>query len=117
MPRSRKLLYIGTHRFVAALDPQTGEEQWRTKLPHTGSGVVTIVVKGRQQFVGHSGHAYCLDKRTGEILWKNDLPRMGYHAVLLAMEGAEGATSGPGAAAAQVEQRRRAAAASTGFSG
>ncbi len=84
---------------------------------HTGSSVVTILMKGRHLFVGHSGHVYCLDKRTGEILWENDLPRMGYRAVLLAMEGAEGATSGPGAAAAQEEQQRRAAAASASTGG
>jgi len=114
MPRAAKWLYIGTHRFVAALDPQTGEEQWRTKLPHTGSSVVSIAIKGRHLFVGHSGHVYCLDKGTGEILWENDLPRMGYHAVLLAMEDAEGATFGPGAAAAQEEQQRQEAAAASG---
>ena len=62
----RTPLYIGTNRYIAALDPLTGEELWRTRLPHSGGTVVTIVIKGQNLFVGHAGHAYCLDKRSGQ---------------------------------------------------
>ena len=102
-------VYIGTTRFVAALDSRTGKESWRTKLP-SRAGIVSILMKGRHIFVGHSGHVYCLDKATGNILWKNTLPHMGYQAVMLAMAGA-GSTSAVSAAAALEESRRRAAAA------
>jgi outer membrane protein assembly factor BamB len=90
---------------VVALDPRTGAELWRAKLPKGGSGnPVTMVIKGQNLYVGHHGHVFCLDKRTGSILWHNDLPKTGYHAVLLTMEGA--ANSG-GAGAVLDEQRRR----------
>ena len=102
-------LYVGTNRFVAALDPRTGAELWRTKLPKGGLGSpVTILIKGLSLYVGHYGRVYCLAKGDGSILWENGLPKTGYHAVLLAMEGAQGGT---GALAATVEQRRRQAAA------
>ncbi len=113
MARGQKLLYVGTNRFVAAIDPGTGEERWRTKLPHGSGTVVTLVIKGRNLFVGHAGHAYCLDKRSGEIVWENGLPKMGYHSVLMAMEGAQAASSGGVPAAAAEQQRRQAAASSS----
>lgn len=95
MAREQKLLYAGTNCFVAALDPRTGDEVWRTQLPHGArmGTPVSIIVKGPFLYVGHYGHAYALDKRTGEVMWENGLPRMGYHAVLLAMEGADAQTS------------------------
>ena len=111
MSRDPKVLYIGTNRYIAALDPRTGEEVWRTKLPHSGPTIVTILIKDRNLFVGHAGRVYCLDKRSGEVQWENGLSRMGYHPVLLAMEGAQGSTSS-GMSAAEAERRRRAAAAS-----
>jgi outer membrane protein assembly factor BamB len=76
-------LYIGTNRHVAAVDPQNGEELWRTRLPHSGSAVVTLLLGEARLFVGHFGHAYALDRRSGEILWENGLPRMGYQPVML----------------------------------
>jgi hypothetical protein len=114
MAARRTPLYIGTNRHVAALDPHTGDELWRTKLPHGGGSVVTLVIKGQHLFVGHAGHAYCLDKRSGQILWENGLPGMGYHPVLLAMEGAMGTSPDSAASAYRVEQQRRAAAAAAG---
>jgi outer membrane protein assembly factor BamB len=86
MARRNSPLYLGTNRFVAAIDPQSGEERWRTRLPHGGTGIVAVLVADAHLFVGHAGHAYCLDKRLGSILWENNLPRMGYRPVLLACE-------------------------------
>ena len=86
-------LYIGTNRHVAALDPRTGDELWRTKLPHSGSAVVALLIGKAYIFVGHAGHAYCLDKRLGSINWENDLPHMGHNPVLLAIDPAS--STGP----------------------
>lgn len=114
MARSNKsLLYIGTHRYIAAIDPATGEEIWRTKLPHGGLSVPSILIKGPFLYIGHSGHAYCLSRRYGELVWENGLPGLGYQTIVMAMEGAEGTTSHV-AAAASAQRRRQAAAAGAG---
>ena len=97
-------LFIGTSKFVAALDSQTGRERWRTKLP-SRAGIVSILIKGGHILAGHSGHVYCLDKSTGNILWENSLPKMGYQAVMLAMAGA-GSTAAVSAAVALEESER-----------
>ena len=111
MARGPTPLYVGTNRHVLALDPRTGAELWRTKLPKGGIGSpVTIVIKGQNLYVGHHGRVYGLDRRNGSILWQNDLPRTGYHAVLLAMEGAEN-TGGAGAVVDEQRRRQQAAAA------
>jgi glucose dehydrogenase len=91
MAGAMKNLYVGTNRWVAAINPRTGEEHWRTKLPKGRIGnPVTMLVEGQHLYVGHYGHVFCLDKRTGSILWQNSLSRMGFHPVLLAMEGVAG---------------------------
>ncbi len=114
MARSKQLLYVGTHRYIAAIEPKTGEEVWRTKLPHGGLAVPSILIKGDYLFVGHSGRVYCLSRRFGELLWENGLPRMGYQTIVLAMEGAEGTTSHVAAATASDRRRRAAAAGGAG---
>ncbi|MFH1748470.1 MAG: PQQ-binding-like beta-propeller repeat protein [Planctomycetota bacterium] len=115
MARDPKLLYIGTNRHVAALDPRTGEELWRTRLPRGSGHPVTMIMKGPYIYAGCYGHVYCLDKRTGEILWENGLPKMGFYTVLLALEGASACTSGDAACAdADMRRRQQAAAASSG---
>ena len=78
-------LYVGTNGFVAALDPQTGEELWRTKLPRGGASTVTLLIKQTQLYAGCHGRVFCLDKRTGAVLWQNGLPKMGFQPVLLAL--------------------------------
>ena len=103
-------LYVGTNRHVLSLDPRTGAELWRAKLPKGGIGSpVTMVIKGQNLYVGHYGHVFCLDKRNGSVLWQNDLPKTGYHAVLLAMEGAVG--TGAGAVVDEQRRKKQAAAA------
>lgn len=113
MARSRTPLYIGTNRFVAALDPNTGEEFWRTKLPKTaGGGPVTLLIKGRNLYAGYNGEVFCLTKQDGAIVWHNSLRGLGYHPILMAMEGAAG--SSDGAVLAADDRRRKAAAAGAG---
>jgi len=100
----------GTHRYIVAIDPGSGEEVWRTKLPHNGAVVPSILIKGRFLYVSHFGHVYCLNRRDGDVVWENDLPKLGYQTVVIAMEGAEG-SSPHVAAAADVNRKRRAAGA------
>ncbi len=111
------LLYVGTSRYVAALVPNTGEERWRIKLPHTGSAIVSLLIGKAYLFVGHAGYIYSIDKRLGSIVWENGLPRMGFHAVLTAMDGAAGSSPTAVAAGQRAEQQQRAAAASGGSTG
>lgn len=112
MPKNREALYVGTGKHVLALDPKTGEELWRTALPHGGSQVVALLLKDGLLFVGHAGRAYCLDAGSGEIRWENGLPRTGWGPVLLTMQGAHGCTpQGVAAAKAEADARAHAAAA------
>ncbi len=114
MARDSTLLFVGTNRHVAAIDPRTGEEMWRTKLPKgAASHPVTLLIKGQQIYAGHHGHVFCLNRRDGTILWHNDLPRMSYYPVLLAMEGATGASAPAGVAAASKRKRPTTATAAT----
>jgi outer membrane protein assembly factor BamB len=116
MARMENPLYLGTNGIVAALDPWTGEELWRVKLPRC-SGVgepVSVVIKNHLLFAGANGRVWCLDKRNGELLWHNGLPRMGYHAVLLAIEGADASTGLQSTTVETVRRRRQQAAAAGG---
>jgi outer membrane protein assembly factor BamB len=88
MAKPDTLLYLGTNRSVVAIEPQTGAERWRTRLPHSGGSTVTVLVGRTHLFVGHAGRAYCLDRRSGSIIWENGLPRMGFYPVLLARDAA-----------------------------
>lgn len=105
MRRKQKLLYAGTNRHVIALDPRTGEEVWRTKLPHSSGfgGVVAMLIESDTLYAGGGGRVYALNRHTGEVQWHNGLPKTGYYPVLLAMEGAAG-TDAAGAAAAALHQ-------------
>jgi|GEM_PF-643382 len=105
-------LYIGTNGHVVALDPWTGVELWRTKLPRcVGMGaIVSITVKHNLLFAGASGRVWCLDKRDGRVLWQNNLPRLGYYYVQLTIEGASATTGAQGLAAQAARQRQNRAA-------
>lgn len=84
-----ELMYLATRRHVVALDAASGEEVWRTKLPHGDSiGAMSLLVRGDRVFVGGCGHVHCLRAATGEVVWSNDLPKLGYQTVILAMRGA-----------------------------
>lgn len=83
-------LYIGTNGHVSAIQPETGEELWRTKL---GSGVfsapghqdVCVLQHRGLIFAGCYGHLFCLNAETGELLWTNDLKGLGHNDVTLAI--------------------------------
>ncbi len=86
-------LYIGINGRVAAIDPQTGSEVWRTELPSGGffsstqwSDVCVLEHEGRV-FAGCHGYVLALDGATGEILWQNGLEGMGHNDVTLSIAG------------------------------
>jgi len=87
MAREPEVIYVGTGRHVAALYRDTGVEIWRKPLPGGASGIVSLLLKGKQLFVGHSGRVYCLDADSGRMLWENGLPRTGYNPVIMTMAG------------------------------
>ena len=75
-------LYIRSNGHVAAMDPQTGSEVWRTKLgvglfASTKMQDVTVLEHDGRVFAGCHGHLFCLEAATGTILWQNGLEGMG----------------------------------------
>lgn len=114
MARGQTPLYVGTGGYIAALDPATGEELWRAKLPRGGMTPVTMIMKGRYLYVGSSGRAFCLDKRDGTLIWENGLKKMGWGAVLMVMEGAEAVSSQDAAVTAEAQRQQAAAASAAG---
>ena len=84
-------LIIGGNGYVAAIDPATGEERWRTGLPlgmmgGTSACDVTVLVCDGRVLAGARGNLFGLNIESGEILWRNDLKGMGYNDVSMAME-------------------------------
>ena len=87
------LLYIGTNGYVVALDPDDGDEVWRTKLDpglvsHTRAEDVCVLVHEGRVFAGCNGHLFCLDAATGKRRWRNNLRGLGHNDVTLAIAGA-----------------------------
>ena len=85
-------LIIGTNGYVAALDPDTGAELWRTKLQGgvfnaTTQEDVSVIICDGKVFAGSRGHLVCLELATGQVLWRNELKWLGYNDVSLALEG------------------------------
>jgi outer membrane protein assembly factor BamB len=85
-------LVIGSNGYVAALNPPTGEEMWRTQLKQglfssTSGSDVSVIVVGSIIFAGSCGHLFCLAIEDGAVLWANDLKGFGYNDVSLAMQG------------------------------
>ncbi len=108
-------LFVGTNGYVAALDPDSGQELWRTKLPKCGGHgePVAMVIKGSRLFAGANGKVWCLDKSDGSVCWMNGLPGTGYHTVLLALEDAAGGTGLDATLAAEHRRRQQRAAAAS----
>jgi outer membrane protein assembly factor BamB len=88
-------LYIGVNGNVSAIDPNTGNEVWRTPLPLVNAFGSTVVApqdvcilehEGRV-YAGCAGHLFALDASTGQILWRNQLKGLNYNDVTLAIAG------------------------------
>lgn len=93
-------LYLSISQHVLALDPTTGQELWRTKLPQASS-IVTLLARGPYLFAGLSGYVHALDRFTGKILWSNELKGLGYGQVVMTMPGGTDAGTDAAAGAAQ----------------
>ena len=78
---------------MAAIDPKTGREVWRTELPSAGffagtsSSDVCVLEHEGQVFVGCNGYVFALDGATGDVLWENGLEGMGHNDVTLSIAG------------------------------
>jgi outer membrane protein assembly factor BamB len=85
-------LYIGTNGHVAAIDPRTGKELWRTKLGNSVLSAptrqdVSVLEHQGLVFAGSYGHLFCLNASSGETLWHNELGGLGHNDVTLAIAG------------------------------
>ena len=104
--RNRERLYIGVGGHVVAVDANSGEEVWRTKLK--GAMFVTVIERDGRIFGGANGELFCLDADSGEIVWHNKLKGLGLG--LVSFSGTPQQASS--AAAAAVAAATAAAAAS-----
>jgi outer membrane protein assembly factor BamB len=109
-------VYISCGAHVAAIDPATGTEYWRSKLPKTTYGLISLFVQGDLIIAGSYGRIYGIDRWTGEIRWTNELEGMGYYNILITSESASKGQGGmqSGVAAVAAQQAAASAAASSG---
>lgn len=97
-------LFIGCNGEVAAIEPETGAEVWRTALRGTGVFGLTIpedvciLEHDGRLFAGCNGHLFALDTATGKILWHNELSGLGHNDVSLAIAGKSAQLTSPRAA-------------------
>lgn len=89
---TRERLYIGSNGHVAAIDPNSGDELWRTRLSEgifaaTKHQDVCVLEHEGRVFAGCHGHLFCLDAATGNVLWHNELTGFGHNDVTLAIAG------------------------------
>lgn len=108
MARTRTgILYIGIGGHVAAIDPATGTELWRTKLK--ANPYVSLQQVGAKLYAGAGGELFCLDAATGSILWRNRLKGLGMGLIAF--------TNGNNAAASALQAQEAGAAAATAAGG
>lgn len=105
------LVYVGIGGCVVALNSQTGDQVWSTRLK--GGEFVNTLLVGDYIYATTRGEIFCLNARTGEGIWHNRLKGYGTGLATLAVPGA---TSSPTAAMAERrmrDQQEAAAAAAT----
>jgi outer membrane protein assembly factor BamB len=81
-----ELLFVGSGRWVTALDRFSGRPVWRRKLPRFFGGLVTLSASEGELYVGRGGYVYCLDGHTGEVMWERGVGSAGA-TVLMTMPG------------------------------
>lgn len=82
-------IFVGARGFVAALDAESGEQVWRTRLPSGApTSLLTMLLKGGRLYMGYADRAYCLESNTGAILWTNEVGAPDDQPMRLAMPGA-----------------------------
>lgn len=85
-------LFIGCNGTVAAIDPESGNEVWRTALQggffsSTTRQDICLIEDRGIVYAGCNGHLFALDARNGGIYWQNELRGLGYNDVTMAMAG------------------------------
>ncbi len=81
-----ELLFVGSGRWVTALDRFSGRPVWRRKLPRFFGGLITLTASEGELYVGRGGYVYCLDSHTGEVMWERGVGSAGA-TVLMTMPG------------------------------
>jgi outer membrane protein assembly factor BamB len=99
MQNANDLVYIGSKRSIFALDVESGQEVWRTRLPRLWGSQVTLMVDGDSLFAGRGSYIYRLDRWTGQILWEHAVAESPTYLAMIATAG--GSTSSQAAASAQ----------------
>jgi outer membrane protein assembly factor BamB len=77
---NRDFIYIAIGNHVLAINPSSGTELWRRKLP--SSTLVTLLVRSEAIYAGAAGELFCLDPRSGEIRWQNQLTGLGMGVII-----------------------------------
>ncbi|HRJ80038.1 MAG: hypothetical protein HPKKFMNG_01782 [Planctomycetes bacterium] len=95
------VVLVGNH--VVALEPRTGDELWRSRLPGVfGQGIGTLLVQGDVVYAGLYGRLHCLSLEDGRILWSAELKGLGLGLVVIGTE--DGPSSAPMALQSVVAQ-------------
>lgn len=106
------LVFVGGNGVVAALDPTTGVELWRTPLPKSMwsmSFYVTLARSGDALYVGHGKMIHRLDALTGAVVWSRSVK--GISTLPIVLTGRSAAVNEASLVAAMVQQQAAAAAA------
>lgn len=93
-----RVLFVGGHGYVTAIDKESGEEIWRTNLKGSGYGFVNLVLEKDQLFAASGGRLYALSAESGGILWMNPMPGLGYGVYTFATTSMPGGNVAPLAA-------------------
>ncbi len=80
----KRVLFVGGHGFITAIDKVTGDEIWRTSLKGSGYGFVNILIEDNRIIAASGGKLYCLAPEQGELLWTNSMSGLGYGIYSLA---------------------------------
>lgn len=90
--RKPKHLCVLVGQTVVALEPLTGDEIWRSRLPGVFGGPVgTLLIDGDMVFAGNHGRLHCLSLDDGRHLWTAELKGLGWGMVSIAIDGANAA--------------------------
>ena len=73
-----RVLFVGGHGYVTAIDKESGDEIWRTSLKGSGYGFVNVLLEGERIFAASGGKLYCLSADNGDVWWTNSMPGLGY---------------------------------------
>ncbi|MFT7618479.1 MAG: outer membrane protein assembly factor BamB [Planctomycetota bacterium] len=93
-----RVLFVGGHGFVTAMDKESGDEIWRTSLKGSGYHFVNLLLEDNSLFAASGGKLYCLSADTGDVLWVNSMSGLGYGIFSFASSKNPGGSTGAAAA-------------------